>query len=117
MGKFGIEIIDPTGKAPVRAFIGSDDALWQWMGFESFDASEYEVEITAPENYRFREGAVVPKAVFERICSVPTTAWVKTETANVAKVHMVAKGLKETTREEFRKQGVSESRIVAVIPI
>lgn len=117
MAKFGIEIIDPSGKAPIRAFIGEDDALWDWMAFESVDPALVEVQITVPEGYRIKEGAVVRKTPYERICSVPTTDFVYVDKLNVTKVNMVAKGLKEVSREDFRKKSVPDSRIVAVIPI
>lgn len=117
MTKFGIEIIDPSGKCPVRAFIGEDNALWDWMAFESHDPAKVEVEVTVPEGYRVKDGAVVRKTLVERIQSVPTTKFLYVENINVKKVHMVAKGLKEVTRDEFSKQSVPDARIVAVIPI
>lgn len=116
MEKFGIEIIDPSGKSPVRAFIGDDDFVWYWMMQGTSLAVEGEVLSSFPEGYATKDGALVP---FE---GKPTgdfksSAVFNAERMVVEKVNMVAKGLQEVDRSEFRKQGVPDARIVAVIPI
>lgn len=117
MEKFGIEIIDPTGKAPVRAFIGDDDFLWSWINIRTDMATKGEILVSVPEGYCVRDGAIVPRDPKANLYSITTSAVLNIENMGVTKAHMVAKGLKETTRDQFSKQGVSQSRIMAVIPI
>lgn len=116
MEKFGIEIIDPTGNAPVRAFIGADDFLWEWMTSRTSVASAGEVLSGVPEGYCVKDGALVPgKGTFDG--DVRNSVVLDIATMVVTKVNMVAKGLKEVPREQFRKENVPDSRIIAVIPI
>lgn len=116
MKKFGIEIIDPSGKVPTRAFIGDDDFVWGWMMSGTNLSVEGEVVSSFPQGYAVKDGALVP---FE---GKPTgdfksSAVFNAERLVVEKVNMVAKGLTEVDRSEFRKQNVPDARIVAVIPI
>lgn len=114
MEKFGIEIIDPSGKTPIRAFICEDDALWRWINIPSVRGEKGEVLTSVPEGYVVIDGAVVKVSPtsFEGSTSVVLNQQIKA----AQKAKMVAKGFPETTRERFSKEGIPQGRIIAVIP-
>lgn len=114
MEKFGIEIIDPSGKTPIRAFICQDDALWRWINAPSIRGEQGEVLTSVPEGYVVVEGAVVK--VSSTSAAGSTSVVLNQQIKSAQKANMVAKAFPETTREKFSKEGIPQGRIIAVIP-
>jgi hypothetical protein len=114
MEKFGIEIIDPSGKEPIRAFIADDDALWRWINIPSVRGEKGDVITSVPEGYAVVKGAVVKADSVTG--PVVTSVVLNQQIRSAQKANMVAKALSETTREQFSKEGIPQGRIIAVIP-
>lgn len=114
MDKFGIEIIDPSGKAPIRAFIGDDEALWNWINIPSVRGEKGAVLTSVPEGYAVVNDAIVKTDATTG--NAVTSVVLQQEIKGAQKANMVAKGLPETTREQFSKEGIPQGRIIAVIP-